>query len=83
MTPKSKTMLGFLYAVALAVILSGASLSAAWPHGCCNGSSQCGDTKICCVRPDGWAPCYVPEWWWQEHFSNYCNYDTCNLEQND
>lgn len=83
MTRRSKTMLGLLYAVALAIVLSGASLSAAWEHGCCAGSQACGDTKICCTRPQGWAVCWAAEHWWQDDVPNYCNYDTCNLEQND
>lgn len=81
MTRQSRTILGLLYAVALAVILSGASLSAAWQHGCCTGSNDCGDTKICCYRPDGWEWCDPENWPWYDGHPSYCNYNNCNLNQ--
>lgn len=72
--------LRFLYATSICVMVAVAGLAAAWPHGCCVGTNDCGDTKICCIRPIGWAKCYAC---WAEFCDapNYCNYDNCVLVQ--
>ena len=76
-----KRYLRLVYATSIAVLFAVGGLGAAWPHGCCDDdSSMCGDTKICCTRPNGWAQCYNG---WFDDKPDYCNYDDCNLyEQN-
>jgi hypothetical protein len=69
-----------LYVAATIVLLCVGGLSAAWRHGCCTSSADCGDTKICCEKPPDWPYCYRT-WYVLGDIPNYCNYDNCDLSQ--